>query len=144
MYDYRQGEIREDKENNKILFIDLGISLTLKSSTKKLHEMLSVSARSKASVSRYVEDFQSVLSPVVEIVLFEAQTEMDIVFLEIMCDIETYEKVTLIFKELVVKRIIEESAETEDYPANLIWKMFGKLIVTDNNLLDQFGMLNLR
>ena len=144
MYDYRQGEIREDKENNKIVFIDLGISLTLKSSTKKLHEMLYVSVHSKTSVSRYVEDFQSVLSPVVEIVLFEAQTEMDIVFLEIMCDIEGYEKVTVMFKELVVKRIIEESAETEDYPANLVWKMFGKLIVTDNNLLDQFRMLKLR
>ena len=141
MYVYRQGEIREDKDDNKIVFTDLGISLTLKSSTKKLHEMLSASVRSKASVSRYVEDFQSVLSPVVEVVLFEVQNELDIVFLEIMCDVETYKKVTLIFKEFVVKRVIEESAETEDYPANLVWKMFRKLIVTHNNLLDQYRML---
>ena len=112
-----------------MVFIDLGISLTLLSPTQKISKTLSVSIHSKAYFSSYLEDFQSILSPVVEIIALDSKAESSLVLLELLCDTESYKKLDLTSKEIVFKRIVQGSDESEDIHANLVSRMVGKFVI---------------
>ena len=113
-----------------MVFSDLGISLTLSSPTQKISKTLSANIHSRASFSNYLEDFQSILSPVVEIIPLDSKAESSLVLLELLCDTETYKKLDLTSKEIVFKRIVQGSDESEDIHPNLVSRMVGKFVIT--------------